>query len=268
MDTQSYFHTKFLNDADRRNDAVPLQVNCTGVVSHNSFFNKSVRHDFYFLYLLSGKMDMPECSLLPGDVIIFDPEHPYQYRSVGATQYLWVHYTGSAALSLTRAALPSPNTKRHIGIHQEIIRCFERLFREFVVNDGPSGRLSCCLLTQILLLTERYAASEGKKDLSLSSIEYIHSHFREKIDVDELARMEHLSSSSFRAAFKRHTGTSPNEYIISQRISAACQLLSQTRMEISAVAADVGYSDPYYFSRLFKRKVGVPPLLYRTSTAI
>lgn len=247
---------------------MPLRVNCTGAVSQEGFFTRSVRRDFYYIYLLSGKLEMPECSLLPGDVIIFDPEHAYQYLGGEATQYFWVHYTGLEALSLTRAALPVAGTKLHIGIRQDIIRCFESLFREFIINDGPSGQLSCCLLRQILLLTERYAHEDARCALPLSSLEFIHSHFREEIDIGWLAQMEHRSLSSFRAAFRQRTGSSPNEYIISQRISAACQLLSQTRMDIRAVAANVGYGDPYYFSRLFKKKVGMPPFRYRQNAML
>ena len=77
--------------------------------------------------------------------------------------------------------------------------------------------------------------------------------------------MENMSCTAFRSAFRQHTGVSPNEYIIGQRISAACQLLSQTDKSVSAIAADVGYPDQYYFSRLFRKKMGMPPLKYRAS---
>ena len=75
--------------------------------------------------------------------------------------------------------------------------------------------------------------------------------------------MEHMSGTAFRAAFKKHTGVSPGEYIIAQRISVACRLLAQTDMSVSAIAADIGYGDQYYFSRIFKKKMGMAPLKYR-----
>ena len=74
-----------------------------------------------------------------------------------------------------------------------------------------------------------------------------------------------MSCTAFRSAFRQHTGVSPSEYIIGQRISAACRLLSQTDKSVSAIAADVGYADQYYFSRLFRKKMGMPPLKYRAS---
>lgn len=264
MRTQTYFHTKLQNDADRKNDTVPLQVNCVGAVSEE-FFNRSIRRDFYYIYVLEGKMVMEECTLFPGDVIVFEPGHRYQYKSEGETTYLWVHYTGFEACSLTNLALHKPNVKQHIGIREEIIDCFEKLFREFMINDEAAGQISVCLLKEILLFTGRYADADEKISVPLIALEYIHRHFKEDIDIDSLARMEHMSGTSLRNLFKNHTGISPNEYIITQRISAACRLLSQTEQSISEIAAEVGYHDQYYFSRIFKKKVGVPPLKYRCS---
>lgn len=264
MHTQTYFHTKLQNDADRKNDTVPLQVNCVGAVSENSSFStKDVRRDYYYIYVLNGKMLMEECDLLPGDVMVFEPGHTYQYTSEGETAYLWVHYTGFEARSLTGSAGLTLNAGQHIGIHDEIISCFQQLFREFIINDDAFPQLSVCILRQILLFTGRHAGSGQKNAPPLRAIEYIHRAFREKIDVDDLAQLENMSCTSFRTAFRKHTGMSPNEYIITQRISAACRLLAQTDKSVSAVAEDVGYHDQYYFSRIFRKKMGMSPLQYR-----
>ena len=99
---------------------------------------------------------------------------------------------------------------------------------------------------------------------SLLAIEHIHRSFQKTIDVDSLAQMENMSCTAFRCAFKKHTGVSPVEYIIRQRISAACRLLAQTDRSVSAIAADVGYHDQYYFSRIFRKKTGLSPLKYRS----
>lgn len=267
MRTQTYFHTKLQDDADRKNDTVPLQVNCVGAVSQD-FFNRSVRRDYYYIYVLEGKMVMEECTLFPGDVIVFEPGHIYQYKSEGETTYLWVHYTGFEACSFTKSALHKLNIKQHIGIREEIIDCFKKLFREFMINDEAARQLSVCILKEILLFTGRYVNADEKRSMPLLAMEYIHRHFNENIEIDSLAQMEHMSCTSLRNVFKNHTGISPNEYIITQRISAACRLLSQTDKSVSEVAAEVGYHDQYYFSRIFKKKAGLSPLKYRCSQKI
>ncbi|MCI9337413.1 MAG: AraC family transcriptional regulator [Lachnospiraceae bacterium] len=266
MRTQTYFHTKLQSEANRKNDTVPLQVNCVGAVSEAlSFSTRAVRRDFYYIYVLKGEMLLADCRLLPGDVIVFEPGYDYQYTSRGETAYLWVHYTGFEARSLTQSAGLILNRRHHIGVQREIISCFRQLFREFIINDAAAGQLCLCILREILLFTARYAASDSKNNLPLLAIEYIHRSFREPVRIDALARMENMSCTAFRLAFKRHTGVSPNEYIISQRISAACQLLSQTDKSVLAIANDVGYPDPYYFSRIFRKKMGMSPLKYRSS---
>ena len=265
MQTQTYFHTKYESEANRRNDAVPLQVNCVGAVSEEaSFSNRTVRRDYYYIYVLQGKMITDGFPLLPGDVVVFEPGCTYQYQSQGKTTYLWVHYTGFEAASLTKLATLKGNARQHIGIRKDIIACFRKLFREFMIHDEAAGQLSVCLLREILLFTGRYADAGGEKSSApLSAMEYIHQHFQEPITIDSLARLEGVSCTLLRSMFRQHTGVSPNEYLITQRISAACRLLSQTDKSVSAVAADVGYHDPYYFSRIFKKKVGVTPLRYR-----
>ena len=99
--------------------------------------------------------------------------------------------------------------------------------------------------------------------MPLEAITYIHQNFKSRIDVEQLAEMEHMSGTVFREVFHRHTGVSPNEYIIRQRMSAACRMLLQTGENVGAVAAAVGYQDPFYFSRIFKKKVGMTPGEYR-----
>ncbi len=266
MRTQTYFHTKLESEANRKNDSVPLQLNCVGAVSEVlSFSTRSVRRDYYYIYVLKGEMLLESCRLIPGDVIVFEPGCEYQYTSRGETVYLWVHYTGFEARSLTQSAGLTPNHRHHIGVHREIISCFRQLFREFIINDASAGQLCLYLLREILLFTARYVQADRKSSLPLLAIEYIHRSFREPLHIEALARMENMSCTAFRSAFKQHTGVSPNEYIISQRISAACQLLSQTDKSVSAIAADVGYPDQYYFSRIFRKKIGMSPLRYRFS---
>lgn len=266
MRTQTYFHTKLEGEANRKNVAVPLQVNCVGAVSEaRSFSTRAVRQDFYYIYVLNGEMLLEDCRLMPGDVMVFEPGHDYQYTSRGETAYLWVHYTGFEARSLTKSTGLALNRRRHIGIHREIIACFRQLFREFIINDDAAEQLCVCLLREILLFTGRYIDFGSRGSLPLLAIEYIHRSFQGPIDIDALARMENMSCTAFRSAFRQHTGVSPSEYIIGQRISAACRLLSQTDKSVSAIAADVGYPDQYYFSRLFRKKMGMPPLKYRAS---
>lgn len=264
MRTQTYFHTRYESEANQQNKSVPLQVNCAGAVSEErTFSNRSVRRDYYYLYVLEGRMKMADCSLEAGEVMIIEPGHHYAYQSEGYTTYLWVHFTGFEAGELARLAVGQPNVKKYIGVQEGIKDCFQKLFHEFIIHDEATEQLSVCMLKEILLLTGRYAKMDKGKGAPLKAIEYLHRHYRDDIGMEQLALLENVSCTTFRNIFRKHTGESPNEYLISLRITEACRLLTQTRMSVSEIAGEVGYSDPYYFSRLFKKKMGMPPLKYR-----
>jgi AraC family transcriptional regulator len=68
-----------------------------------------------------------------------------------------------------------------------------------------------------------------------------------------------LSPHHFSRVFKRVTGLSPHQYVLSQRIQLARQLLTETKLSIAEVAHDVGFYDQSHFTYHFKRLVGVTP---------
>lgn len=110
--------------------------------------------------------------------------------------------------------------------------------------------------------------SEQRNDLTkmqvLSVVDYIERHYsNENLTVDELCRHVHLSKSYFSAVFKQNKEQTIMEYVTRVRIDKAKDLLQQTPMKSYEVAAKVGYSDPQYFSVLFKKHTGTTPTEYR-----
>ena len=97
-------------------------------------------------------------------------------------------------------------------------------------------------------------------------VKYLCSHYDENIQIETLSNMENMCLTEYRKVFKKHTGVSPNEYLIDLRISAACRLLSQSNEKISDIASKVGYDDQYYFSRIFVKKIGKSPREYRKNS--
>lgn len=83
--------------------------------------------------------------------------------------------------------------------------------------------------------------------------------------VPALAAACHLSSDHFYKVFKAFTGVSPGDYVVATRIEQAQHDLLSSSMNISQIAARLGYSSVYFFSRQFKKKCGLSPRSYRNS---
>ncbi|HYF51094.1 MAG TPA: helix-turn-helix transcriptional regulator, partial [Planctomycetota bacterium] len=88
----------------------------------------------------------------------------------------------------------------------------------------------------------------------------------ERPSVDELARRAHMGLTAFRDAFQKATGRPPRQYLEERRIERAARALVETNRKLYEIAEAEGYDDPYHFSRIFRRVMGVSPRQYRRSS--
>lgn len=94
-------------------------------------------------------------------------------------------------------------------------------------------------------------------------INYINSHFHEKISIPELAKMALMSSTNFYKKFKTLFGCTPAEYLINKRVSHSKVILATTPYPINKVLEDSGFRSFEYFCRKFKEMEGVTPMEFR-----
>lgn len=125
------------------------------------------------------------------------------------------------------------------GIYQELLY--------FLLKDKESAPLYALTMKNTNLAKIEMALKE------------IHRNFSNTIQVDDLANLVSMSTSSFHHAFKEVTATSPIQYIKKIRLDKARNFMVQNRMQVNEVAREVGYESVSQFSREFKRYYGVPP---------
>jgi len=95
------------------------------------------------------------------------------------------------------------------------------------------------------------------------ALSYIRDHFREKISVEHLAEMVHLSPRQLHRKFVETFGSSPQAFIMKLRIQAACEALQHEDAQISRVCGDLGFCDQSSFTQHFHRHIGMTPLKYQ-----
>jgi AraC-like DNA-binding protein len=104
------------------------------------------------------------------------------------------------------------------------------------------------------------AGSLGLKD----TIVFMKKHLHGVITLDDLTRVSGFSSSHLHNLFKNATGYAPIEYFLRIKMQAASHDLYFSTLPVKDIALSHGIEDPYYFSRLFKKIMGVSPLKYRS----
>ncbi len=97
--------------------------------------------------------------------------------------------------------------------------------------------------------------------------EYFKAHYMEHISVDEIASSAYMSATYVTRIFKEVTGDTPINYLIGIRLEKAAELLREGKMHIQEISKAVGYEDPYYFSKLFKKRYLASPTEYRKKYA-
>ncbi len=92
---------------------------------------------------------------------------------------------------------------------------------------------------------------------------YLHQHYAQPISREDVARHVGLNDDYLTTCFRKELGMTPVAYLTRYRLNQAKQLLSDTNRPITDIALAVGFSDSGYFSRVFRREVGVSPEAYR-----
>ena len=100
---------------------------------------------------------------------------------------------------------------------------------------------------------------DDSQELVERAMVYINAHYMEPLTIPSLAALYGLSGRQLTYLFQKYAGISPSAYLIEQRINRAQELLSTTACSVTEVSTYVGYLDPYYFSRIFKKHTGVCP---------
>lgn len=145
------------------------------------------------------------------------------------------------------------------SVSRNIFDCCKNMLSSTMSKNGLFLSISnlCVILDTII----KYHRKKSDSRVS-PALEYIENNYTENVDIEFLSNLCYMSQAHFFRLFKSEKGFSPIEYRNMLRIERAKELLSENECSINEVAEILGFESVYYFSRFFKKCVGIPPSEY------
>ena len=268
------------NDFGIKDNRYPLFVISSGFqkfITRNLKISRPAgRVDYQIIYLVKGKgyYDFGNGTeeVSEGNIIVFQPgqKQLYEYFANDETELYWIHFTGSKSDEIMKKLNLTDRYVYHAGIRGDCIDLWKKITYEIQDKQTYFEQISGVYLEELLLIFARRLMDDRtnlKHNLCeniRSVITYMYENYNQKIAVGELAARCNLSMYRFIHKFKAATGMTPIEYLTKIRIGEAKYLLSNSQLNISEIAAIVGYDDPLYFSRVFKKETGLSPRYYKS----
>jgi len=204
--------------------------------------------------------------VVPGSIMIVFPGVPHFYKpeyEVGWSEY-WVGFKGPYVDTLCQQGFLSPRKPLYeVGLQNSLLAIYTQIL-ELVQNQRPLFQVRAS--SHVLTLIAEILAHERK------NVQYTHSeqlverakflmeeNIYSEINLNAIGEVLGVSTSHLNAVFKSYTSMTPYQYFISIKIRKAKELLEAGSLAIKEVAFRLGFDDQYYFSRLFKKKAGIPP---------
>ncbi len=253
--------------------------------SHIGFFPSAKHHRIHrpegldqaiFKYCVHGagwcEVDDRRFDVGPGDLMVVPPQAPHAYGSSVARPWTvhWFHAMGSElGLLLRELGVSTASPVVHLGRDAQLVRLLQDLEHTLEHDCAfPQLLYASQLLGHIVGLMIRLRRAHPTKAPAadqrvLRSAEEMTERLDLPLDVAQLASSANLSISHYAALFRRLVGSSPKSHFDHLRLHRAAALLLTTHETVQAIAQTMGYKDPLYFSRTFRRVHGVSPSEYR-----
>ncbi len=183
----------------------------------------------------------------------------------------WIHFKGSLSGIFIKdeITLTSIGELNNFFRNDRRIRLFDELYQNLLMGYSQENLEYSSICLWYLLGAFTYLPqferirSVQQHDIIEKSILYMHDHIEETINLGEIADYCGYSVSHFSMIFKKKTSRSPIEYFSNLKIQRASQMLDFTDMPVNEIADKLKFEDPFYFSRVFKKLMGLSPTEYR-----
>lgn len=262
-------------------DAITRQIHITDIgyypKAHQHFMERPHGvNQHIIIYCVEGRgwvtINKKKMDISPSHFIVIPANTPHRYGSLETDPWTiyWVHFKGDIATYVVNLITNnSQNYLPYLSYNEKRIQLFEEIC--FNLEKGYSAdnlryvNMIFYHFLSSLLYEEKYnqAGKAPSKDAITQVIALMQEKISSNLTLNDFAAYSHLSVSHFSTLFRERTGFSPVEYFNHLKIQHACQSLAFTNKPIKEIADKLGFSDQYYFSRIFSRFMGMAPSEYR-----
>jgi AraC-like DNA-binding protein len=207
-----------------------------------------------------------------GEFVLIPSKTPHQYGAEENAPWTiyWMHFKGTDSQDFIQMMLDRMGGNvASISFQENRIHLFEEIYtsleRGYSIDNICYASLSlqyflgsCCFDNQY-----NYLITNEKEDTITLVINFLQNNLDKSLSLSEIATSVNLSASHFASIFKKSTGFSVIEYFNHMKTQKACQYLQFTDLRIAEIAGKLGVEDPYYFSRMFTKIIGMSPNQYR-----
>jgi AraC-like DNA-binding protein len=231
---------------------------------------------YTFVYITAGRgifesEPSGQITVEAGSVFLLFPNVWHRYRPLSESGWdeYWVECEGELLEAAVRRSGMSPGSPvMRVGHDDALLRCFLNIVDTIKKEDPGFEAIIAIRSIEIVARIRSLMKTYSTTGLSNSEklVRQVQIRMREalgeSIDFQHLAKQHGMSYSTFRRIFKQETGRAPGDYFIEMKMNRAKQLLLADK-SIQEAADLLGFDSAYYFSRLFKSRIGIAPSAFR-----
>ncbi len=233
-------------------------------------------NEFILQFVADGKgwyrQDGRKHPLPVGTCLFIPPNAPHAYGADRDDPWFnyWAHFRGEDAHRyMNLLGLDAQNWLLNVRPDNLVRDCLEKLLTAYSGKHTEITMMQAANhLLQLFARLRALQAESTDPSLQLSgpiarSISYMEEHVEKRLSIDDFARIASLSRARYHQLFKAQTGETPIDYFIQLKARRASELLLSTNYTVENIALSLGFSNSFYFSRVFKKHFGQPPSRFR-----
>jgi len=265
------------------------EIGCLLHITDIGFYPKAVFHfrkrskeearQYILIYCIDGngwfEIDGVRQKVLPNNFFILPKGKAQAYGSNPNNPWTiyWIHFDGEKAAFFSdgfdKPTQVAPEKNSRI---EERLHLFEEIYS--TLKNGYSKNNLYYSITSLFhflgslkflgAYRESLSANLSQRDVTDDAIHFMRENIHKRLTLKEISEYVGFSTSHFSTLFQKKTGYSPLNYLCQLKIQEACHHLDFTAMKINQISLLIGFDDPFYFSRIFTKTMGVSPSEYRS----